>query len=264
MGELLGRGFRGHGRAFRHLRRGREGRVGVDAPSVERLGRDDGGGGGELRGEREHGGGGRARRVGDVAEDASRIRRRHGGGASLARGGQACGNAGGGTSEMSERNGVVDRKVRDGDDGRANARVGSRERARHAPAFSSMSLSAWKSMLANAERDSARSRAGHDSLAPRSPALPEEGDFSVASPPRRPRRDSGVAPTAAAPGGRRLTPTDDVLAIVSRVTCVVARRVKCVVAGDDTPPWRRESVRWRFSVGTRTHRQIKKRLLSYA
>ena len=53
---------------------------------------------------------------------------------------------------MSERNGVVDRKVRDGDDGRANARVGSRERARHAPAFSSMSLSAWKSMLANAER----------------------------------------------------------------------------------------------------------------
>ena len=137
---------------------------------------------------------------------------------------------------MSERNGVVDRKVRDGDDGRANARVGSRERARNAPAFSSMSLSAWKSMLANAERDSARSRAGHDSLAPRSPALPEEGDFSVASPPRRPRRDSGVAPTAAAPGGRRLTPTDDVLAIVSRVTCVVARRVKCVVAGDDTPP----------------------------
>lgn len=106
-------------------------------------------------------------------------------------------------------------------------------------------------MLANAERDSARSRAGYDSLAPRSPALPEEGDFSVASPPRRPRRDSGVAPTAAAPGGRRLTPTDDDLAIVSRVACVVARRVVCVAAAETTPGWRRESVRWRISCRTR-------------
>jgi hypothetical protein len=70
------------------------------------------------------------------------------------------------------------------------------------PAFSSMLFSAEKSTAANADSESARSRAGNASPFATSPFVPEEGDFFAACPSRRDesvaaRRDPGVAPTLA-------------------------------------------------------------------
>jgi hypothetical protein len=65
-----------------------------------------------------------------------------------------------------------------------------------------MLFSAEKSTAANADSESARSRAGNASPFATSPFVPEEGDFFAACPSRRDesvaaRRDPGVAPTLA-------------------------------------------------------------------
>ena len=82
------------------------------------------------------------------------------------------------------------------------------------PAFSNMFFSAEKSTAANAERESARSRAGNDSVM----RSPEEGDFRASVPSRRvasepARRDPGVATAFAA----RIVALDR--GIAARTTC---------------------------------------------
>lgn len=166
--------------------------------------------------------------VRDVAQDAAP----GGGGAPghrderLSRGGEAWARTGAGwgvRGTATDVGGIAREQKRDaeGDARSTRARVGrrrprrERDRARGsgkgcAPAFSSMSFSAWKLMFAKADRDCARSRAGYAAAgsAPEPPVPEGEGDGFI--PRARAPRAFGEASRVSAGGfAQQLMPTED-------------------------------------------------------